>query len=199
MNRENRDEAPLPGSDDRQVFEAFFDAHRRGVERFVQTRMATNQADVEDVCADVFIVAWRRFGEVRAEPELGARRWLLRVAELRSNTHRRSGLRRDRMFGRVALEPIADDLLEELFVNDLHRRSEAAERVESVLAHLRSQYVEVLRLDMSSDLSGEQMAVKLGVSHVAVRVRLTRARHAFRAEYIRQFGEPRRRAEDGSL
>lgn len=187
VNRENPDGKSLPDPDDREVFEAFCGAHRRGVERFVQTRLATNQADIEDVCADVFVVAWRRFSEVRTEPEAAARSWLLRVAELRCLTQRRSGLRRDRAYERVELQPMSDDLLEDLYIDKLQRRAEAQSRVEPVLASLTPSYVEVLRLDRSGRLSGEQMAEILGISHTALRVRLTRARRAFRTEHDRQF------------
>lgn len=178
----------LPDPDDREVFLGFYGAHRRGVERFVQTRMDTNRADVEDVCSDVFEVAWRRFREVRAEPETAARSWLLRVAELRCLAQRRSRLRRYKAYERVELRPTPDDLLEDLYVDDLQRRAEAHARVESVVAALAPSYVEVLRLDMSGRLSGEQMAEILGISHTALRVRLSRARSAFRTEHDRQYG-----------
>ena len=162
--------------------------------------MTSTQADIDDVCSDVFMVAWRRFSEVCEAPDPAARRWLLRVAELRCLTVWRSHLRRDRAYERVAFDlEDTGDLCEVMAVEEYDRRVDAVTQVETVLQSLGPSHVEVLRLDMEGQFSGLQMAQLLGVSHLAFRLRLMRAKRAFRAEHQRLFGWPDRRSEGDDL
>ena len=57
-------------------FEALYAAHYQAIAGYVLRRVAADEAD--DVIAQVFTVAWRRFGEVPAPP--GDRLWLFGVA-----------------------------------------------------------------------------------------------------------------------
>lgn len=170
-------------------FALFFGTHRRSIERFVR-RAVGEGSEVDDICADVFVVALRRFEEIANLPDSAARSWLFRVAELRGLEHQRSRCRRDRAYGRAAAtfvpneRPVDDEYMR------FDRRVELSNRVHVVLALLQPSHREVLRIYMDADgQTGRQLAEALGVTHLVVRVRLTRAKRAFRAEYGRHFGD----------
>ena len=170
-------------------FALFFKTHRGCIERFV-TRAVSERSEVDDVCADVFLVALRRFEEVATLPEAAARSWLFRVAELRCLKDQRSRCRRDRAYGRAAATCVPNDGP----VDDVYLRLAdsvgRSDRVHVILASLHPSYREILEMCMEAGgPTGRQLSEALGVTHLAVRVRLTRARHAFRTEYERVFGE----------
>jgi RNA polymerase sigma-70 factor, ECF subfamily len=60
--------------DDRARFEDLYSAHAGGLLGFARRRLGASEAD--DLVADVFLVAWRRLGDVPGDPLP----WLLGVA-----------------------------------------------------------------------------------------------------------------------
>ena len=64
-------------ADDRERFERIYRENFRAVLRFALLRIDPERA--KDVTAETFLVAWRRLGDVPAEP----RAWLLGVARRR--------------------------------------------------------------------------------------------------------------------
>lgn len=172
------------------AFAVLFETHRRSISQFVG-RVVSARSEVEDVCSDVFLVAFRRFEELADLSELAAQSWLFRVAELLCLKGQRSRCRRDRAYGRVAATYVADDVpADEAYLRHA-KRSALSDRVEVVLASLHPSHRSILLEYMDADgPSGRLLAEALGVTHVAVRVRLTRAKRAFRAEYQRVFGDP---------
>jgi len=77
--------------DDRSTrFEALYGAHRPSIAAYVRRRVIEH--DVEDVIAQVFLIAWRRFAMIPPPPE--DRLWLFGVARRMVADHRRSTVRR---------------------------------------------------------------------------------------------------------
>ncbi|MDZ4232602.1 MAG: sigma-70 family RNA polymerase sigma factor, partial [Dietzia sp.] len=80
---------PLEASVD--AFEEFFRCHLPRVRGFVARRVPAG--DVDDVVAEVFVVAWRRFEELPSDASRQAG-WLLGVARMTMLNHFRSRKRR---------------------------------------------------------------------------------------------------------
>lgn len=152
-------------------FERLYADHGRAVLAYA-VRRSPDAQDAADALAETFLVAWRRLDDVPREQE--ARLWLYGVARnVLANQHRaerRRGRLADRLRGELprALErveaPAAD-----------------AGAVGFALARLASEDREILRLSGWEELTPSEIAKVLGISHVAARSRLHRARHRLRA------------------
>lgn len=180
-----------PGTTERErEFVAFYRLHFSTALR--RARYVTlNSADVEDVCALVFTLAYRRFDELRALAPPQAQAWLSRSVELVAANIRRSEARRWRLIVRLERQrlPEPPGPVEAIEDADL-RASEMlrAERTRTVIADLEGRHQEVLRMAEFERLSGPEIAAELGITAQAARLRLMRARNAFRDEYVRRFG-----------
>lgn len=148
-------------------FEALYAAHGRDVLAYA-VRRAPNAQDAADVVADTFLVAWRRLGEVPPAGE--ARLWLYGVARRVMANQRRSERRRERLSDRLRQE--LPDALDGLAAPP---PPEGA-GVRAALTELRAEDQEILRLCGWEELTPREIAKVLGISHVAVRSRLHRAR-----------------------
>ncbi|WP_152233092.1 RNA polymerase sigma factor [Georgenia ruanii] len=157
----------MPGA---AVFRRIFEEAYDDVVRFVERRC--DPAGVEDVVAEVFLVAWRRLADLPADPT-GVRPWLFAVAHRTlANAHR--GRRRARaLLVRVAAQPPAH-------VTD---PSEVVHRVDLARAFRRlgPRDQEALALVAWDGLTPTEAAVVLGVSTSAFSVRLSRARSRLRS------------------
>lgn len=146
-------------------FEALFRAHYPAVSGYVRRRA---EADlVDDLVADVFLVAWRRLEQVPAEP----RPWLLGVARNVLGTHIR-GARRSRALGL------------RLATSDVNQASPSASLVDgevaAALGALRPKDREALLLVNWDGLSPSEAAQVLSERPASFRSRLHRARSRFR-------------------
>lgn len=166
-------------------FEALFTQNFADVLRFVVRRIGPSDAmaRAESITQDTFLTAWRRLASVPTEP-LGAKAWLYAVARsLMLHEHR--GAER-----RVALEVrLADDALVKA-----NRASQGCDtttpapddlvlsRLDLAAAWVRLKPAEqeVLSLAAWEDLPASQAALVLGISILAYRTRLTRARASLR-------------------
>lgn len=184
--RSEEDELHRVAPDRAEEFGLFFEAHFSGVRSFVRARVRGEQ-EVEDICGDVFEIAWRRFPELATLPDFRARRWLLRTAELRCCTHHRSQVRRmaamDRLTGRSGAPIDTTDEWWQTTVSAAEAR-EVAAMVRTVLESLRPSDRQILQMDALAELSSREIAVALGITPVAARLRLMRARRVFRAAYL---------------
>lgn len=171
-------------------FEAFFNTYFTVVLRRVQL-LNHDRAAAEDICADVFTLAHRRFSQLRSLEEPQLRAWLYRTGDLIGKNYRRSAIRYRRLIASLERQPLQtpptpDDLLASA---EQHRQSGLnAERARSVLAALDPKHRAPIELAEYNRRSGPDIARQLGISHQAARLRLMRARRAFGDEYRHRFG-----------
>ncbi|MFF0740976.1 RNA polymerase sigma factor [Streptomyces sp. NPDC004111] len=155
--------------DDAQSYTDSYRLHFAAVESYVRRRVGADA--VQDVVAEVFTVAWRRWHEAPRERLLP---WLYGVARLTlANAYRDE--RRHRALAdsltRTAAEQVADD-----HAADVSARLVVAAAFET----MRPADREVLRLDVWEGLAPRDAALVLGCTTAAFHVRLHRARRRFR-------------------
>lgn len=158
-------------ADREQAFKALYEALYPDLLRFVQRRAHRDHA--EDVVAEAFLVAWRRLNELPRRHE-DARAWVYGIARNMLLNARRGQQRRRALGVRLAdhtARPSAE-LDADLVVSrvDLGKAWRA----------LPASYQEVLALAVFEHLRAPQAAAVLGISSVAFRLRLSRARRALR-------------------
>lgn len=161
--------SPPPGREER--FVALFEATYDDLVRFAQRRVAAPQA--EDVVAEAFLVAWRRTDDLPTETA-DARAWLFGIARNVILNIQRGARRQVAVAVRLAgTAPSALDDDAEL----------VARQVDLVRAwdRLTDVHQETLALSVLDDLTGPQAAAVIGISPVAFRLRLSRARRALRS------------------
>ncbi len=155
---------------DAQRFTALFDDAYADLLRFVRRRHGEDGA--EDVVADAFLTAWRRFDDLPAAPD-DARAWLFGIARGTMANSRRGAARRAALGVRLAeVGPTAaesHDGLSALSI-DLVRAWEV----------LSARDQEVLALAVLDGLTSAAAAHVLGTTPVAFRLRLSRARRRLR-------------------
>lgn len=150
MHATHRDEA---------WFESTYRANEHAVRSYVYRRVGIDQVD--DIVAEVFATLWRR----RDDPPLRVLPWLYGVAANHVAHASRTQAR-----GEQLTQKLITRHLGESYVND--DIAEAA----SLLDALDHADAELLRLAYWEELSPREIAVVLGISAGAARVRLHRAR-----------------------
>ena len=157
-------------------FEVFYRGRYQEIAAYVRRRVADDGAD--DVIANVFTVAWRRFGEVPGPPQ--DRPWLFAVARNSISDHNRAQRRWFRLGARltahaaIAARPVAPP-----------GSSYDCEPVLAAMAALRPAEREALQLVHWEELSHAEAAAVLGCTVNAFELRYRRARHALRAAVAR--------------
>lgn len=146
--------------------ESLFRVHAPAVVRYARRRVLP--AEVDEVVAETFVVAWRRIDDV-PEPALA---WLLGVARGVSANVTRSARRRDALADRLTAP--GEDL-------DAELDSALSARVEAALDLLRPDDRDLLTLLAWDGLTNEQAAQALGIPRGTLAVRLHRARRRMRA------------------
>jgi RNA polymerase sigma-70 factor (ECF subfamily) len=139
-------------------------------------RRTRDPEDAADVVAETFLIAWRRLGEVPLDGD--ARLWLYGTARHVLANHDRGARRRDRL-----TERLRDELRRQLPV--VHRTGEGSALLEA-LAGLAEADRELLMLIGWEELTPTQAARALGISPLAARTRLHRARRRLRARLVKQ-------------
>jgi RNA polymerase sigma factor (sigma-70 family) len=134
-------------------------------------RRVEDREDAADVVAETFLVAWRRLGEVPIGHE--ARLWLYGVARLTLANLHRAERRRTRLGRRLA-----EALHTELSAHSAPA-GEAAEVLRAI-GELGDDDRELLLLVSWEGLSPGEVARVLGISALAARSRLHRARRRLR-------------------
>ncbi len=146
-------------------FEELFREHAHAVHRYVARRCAPS--DVQDLTADVLLVAWRRRQDVPEGAELP---WLYRTASYVLANHHRKGRP-------VPVEHVPEESDEvdaaDLAVSDLEARA--------VLAALSPRDRRILLLHAWEGLDGDGLAAVLEVSRGGADAALSRARARLRA------------------
>ena len=158
-------------------YRRLYEAHYPEVLAFCTRRVG--RVDAPDLAAEVFTVAWRRFGSVPRGDRLLP--WLYGVANNVISHHRRGRGRMRRLTSKVAAtkpRPVLNP--------DTHLvQREEYDLVINAVSHLRHKDREILLLSVWEELSHEQVAVALGMTEAAVRQRFHRAKRALRKEFDR--------------
>ncbi len=134
------------------------------VQRYVARRVASEA--VQDVVADTFLTAWRRYGALRGEPLP----WLLGIARRTAANHRRGGARRDALRARLSSEPT------ELSGFGAWASGDSDPDLATALATLSERDREALTLVAWDGLEHRVAASVMGCSTGAFTVRVHRAR-----------------------
>lgn len=164
-------------------FELLYAHHGRAVLAYAVRRAAEAQ-DAADVVAETFLVAWRRLDDVPAGE--AARLWLYVVARHVLSNQQRSEWRRRRLADRLRQElPVALEAASGSGPGPGHE----AGAISAALERLGPEDQEVLRLTAWEELAPGEIATVLGISQVAARSRLHRARRRLRAA-LRSQPEP---------
>lgn len=151
-----------------EAFDDLFREHYRALLGYALRRADPETA--RDVAAETFVVAWRRFDQVPASP----RPWLFAIAR-RVLANARRTVRRDRaLLLRLSVDA-------EAAAAPAHESDEERARVLEVLGGMSASDREILQLVAWEGLNTEELAVVVGSSEVACRVRLHRARRRFAA------------------
>jgi RNA polymerase sigma-70 factor (ECF subfamily) len=148
-------------------FEHFYKEHANAVYTYCLRRVGAEQA--KDATADVFVVAWRRWGAVpEGDAAVG---WLYGVARNVLRARQRSIRRRGRLVEKVAAqpEPLVDG--PELQVVRLAEH----EAVLAALGKLPKRDREIILLVEWEGLSREQVAEMMSVTRAAIDKRMARA------------------------
>ena len=151
-------------------FEAVYLAHHGPILGYV-LRRTDNPDDAADVIGEVFLTAWRRLDDVPDGDQ--SRLWLYGVARRVLANHRRGERRRSALTDRLR-----SDLA--MAYRPPEYTGEAA-RVAAAFRALPEADRELLSLSAWEGLDNGQIAVVLGCSRNAVRIRLYRARKRFAA------------------
>jgi GDPmannose 4,6-dehydratase len=160
--------------DDRSArFEALYGAHRSSIAAYVRRRVIEH--DVEDVIAQVFLIAWRRFAMIPPPPE--DRLWLFGVARRMVADHRRSTVRRRRLSQRLAEEARGP-------IGPVGTFETMQWRVDRAMQALRPGEREVLRLVLWDGASHAEAAALFGCTANAAELRYRRARNRFREAFL---------------
>lgn len=152
--------------------------------RFVQRRVDPSHA--EDVAAEAFLVAWRRLEEAPARPD-DLRAWLFGVARHCLLNARRGQRRGEALAVRIAAAVPTESDTERLD-QDL-----VALRIDLMVAwqQLAAGDQEVLALTVFEGLNSRLAGRVMGITPVAYRVRLVRARRDLRRHLEHPISEPR--------
>jgi len=137
--------------------------YSRAVLRYSLRRL-DDRAGCEDVVAETFLIAWRRWDTAPGpERELA---WLYSIAFRVLSNQRRARYRRHRLHDRLSLEREDIDDVSDVNVAPLR----------SALANLREGDRELLELVYWEKLSYRDIALVLGISENAVGIRISRAK-----------------------
>lgn len=165
------------------AFDALYERCYPHVRAYVGRRVSSDRVD--DIVADTFLVAWRKFDAV--PPDSSALLWLYRVAYRAVGDHWRSASRRRRLGDRIAAQPSLHqgDPAEDAVVDD------EVQRVLAAAERLNPNDAEILRLAGWEGLSNSEIAAVLELSTNATAQRLHRARRNLTKQFDRLAGNDR--------
>jgi RNA polymerase sigma factor (sigma-70 family) len=154
-----------------QRLDALYAAHGRSVLAYA-VRRAADEHDAADVLAETFLVAWRRLDDIPSGDQ--ALMWLYAVARRILANQKRGERRRQRLAERLGRELVS--ALEAVAPSE-----PAATPIVAALAGLGPDDREIVLLAAWEELSPQQIGAVLGITQIAARSRLHRARKRLRA------------------
>lgn len=165
---------------DTVAFGALFDRHVTAV-YWQAHQVVGDPVEAEDVCQDTFVTAWRRIGDISIV-DRSVLPWLMVTARY---TALNAGRRRARLRS-VALDHEPTD--PSGGPADHVDEAAVAAAIDAAVARLSPVDQRLFELCVDGDLTYEQAAAELGVSHAAVRNRVSRLRARLRGD-LREEGE----------
>jgi RNA polymerase sigma-70 factor, ECF subfamily len=154
-------------------FEDFFTRHQQDIFGYLWRITGEEQA-AYDLCQETFLRAWKQFGTISTYERPGA--WLLRVATNLAINHQRHHAKSN---GRL-LELTEYDATE----SDPALHIVERDAVATALLALPVRHRMALVLRIVYGMPFQEIAQALGVSQVAARTTLSRARQQFRRHYL---------------
>ena len=154
-------------------FEDFFTRHQQDIFGYLWRITGEEQA-AYDLCQETFLRAWQQFGTVSTYERPGA--WLLRVATNLAINHQRHHAKSN---GRL-LELAEHDATE----SDPAFHVVERDAVATALLALPVRHRMALVLRIVYGMPFQEIALTLGISPVAARMTLSRARQQFRHHYL---------------
>jgi RNA polymerase sigma factor (sigma-70 family) len=155
----------------RERFEALFRQHVAGIASYCRWCLRS-RGDAEDAVAEVFLIAWRRLGDVPAGE--AARPWLYATARRVVANQARADARRSKLNAKLNRQPVAIEQTEE---------EPLTGQVHEALAALGPRDRELLFLAECEGLTAPEIGRVMHRPPVTVRVRLHRAKQRFRAAF----------------
>lgn len=160
-------------------FTSLYEAAYADLLRFAQRRVHSTHA--EDVVSESFLVAWRRLDDLPTRRD-DARAWLFGIARgVILNTHR-GAQRQHALAVKLAEAPTGAALDVDLIAGQVD--------IARAWRQLSDVHQEALVLAVLDGLNAPQAAAVLGVSPIAFRLRLSRARRALRLGLDQPSGSP---------
>lgn len=141
-------------------FADLFRDHHSAISKYFYRR--ADRVDVEDLAAEVFAVAWRRRNDLPDGFELA---WLYRTAGLLLANHRR----------RSRLVPVAD-IADDIEPIDPSHLVLLSDQMRNAMASLSGRDQRILLLVAWEGVSGDELALTLGLSRGGADAALSRAR-----------------------
>ncbi len=159
--------------DEAHRFRLLYEKHQPDVLAYFLRRL--DRDDAIDATAEVFLTAWRRIGDVPADPE--DRRWLFGVARNVLRNQHRTLRRLGRLRAKVATTPAESEPLPETVVV----RREQDREVMATIDRLRPQDREVLTLRLWEEATFDEIAAVMRCSRHAAEQRYSKALRRLRS------------------
>jgi RNA polymerase sigma-70 factor (ECF subfamily) len=172
------DEAIEAVADETFDFEALFRRHYGRI-ALAAVRIVRDPARAEEIATEAFWKLWRK----KAAQNGNTVGWLYRTAVRMALDELRQKARR------IKRESESVDRPADLSPEDAHGAEQERDRVRQVLACLEPRQAELLLL-RNNDLSYAEVAEALELNPSSVGTLISRARQAFRREYVTRYGEP---------
>lgn len=161
---------------DRHAFDQLYLRHVRPV-YWQAYSVVRNQPDAEDTTQEVFITAWKKIRAITIADD-SLLPWLLVTARYTALNKRRQSMRETSRRASLG-EQLADG---NASVEDTAEHQELLARVEKSVAELSAMDRELYEKCINGDRTYAEAAAELGVSHGAVRNRVSRIRQRLRAD-----------------
>ncbi len=149
-----------------EAFTRLFNEHSLAVRRFTLRRFSDSRI-CEDIVAETFLIAWRRWGEL--PPKDRELQWLYGIAFRVLSNQRRSRDRRNRLFIRLSFERNPD--LENVDSGLIDILS-----IRKAMSKLRDSDRELLEFVYWEKFTYREISEIVGVSENAVGIRINRAK-----------------------
>jgi RNA polymerase sigma factor (sigma-70 family) len=167
-------------------FRQLYQEHYRSIQAYAIRRVDT-PADVADVVAEVFTVAWRRLDDVPPPP--ADRVWLYGTARRALASHYRGARRRSRLISRIESDYAGSPSAASAMSGAMSGPGD--DRLAAALRQLPERERETLMLVYWERLSHAEAAEVLGCSPNAVAIRTHRAKERLRAALSGADSRPR--------